>query len=120
MVLKPTDASSYTGCELEGTSNFRFIQPDAVIEFKNVDIKDSNNVQISIAGGDQSLLGNIEVHYGNADGGMLASLQTEKTGSNSTYKTISGFNSNGTFHECIPAGKLKITEQDWLPEIPEV
>lgn len=24
------------------------------------------------------------------------------------------------FHECIPAGKLKITEQDWLPEIPEV
>ena len=97
VVLKPTDASSYTGCELEGTNNFRFIQPDAVIEFKNVDIKDSNNVQISIAGGDQSLLGNIEVHYGNADGGMLASLQTEKTGSNSTYKTISGFNSNGSY-----------------------
>lgn len=24
------------------------------------------------------------------------------------------------FHECIPAGKLKVTEQDWLPEIPEV
>lgn len=24
------------------------------------------------------------------------------------------------YHECIPAGKLKTTEQDWLPEIPEV
>ena len=24
------------------------------------------------------------------------------------------------FHECIPTGKLKVTEQDWLPEIPEV
>lgn len=97
VVLKPTDAASYTGCELEGTSNFRFIQPGAVIEFKDVDIKDSNNVEIRIAGGAQSLLGNIEVHYGNAGGGILASMATEKTGSNSTYKTISGFNSNGSY-----------------------
>lgn len=95
--LDPSNVASYTGCELDGTSNFRYIQPEAVISFSDVYMKDTALVELEIAGGARSLQGHIEVHYGNVDGGVLADIATIQTGSDTTYKTVSGFNSNGSY-----------------------
>ena len=95
--LAPSDVAAYTGCELDGTSNFRYIQPEAVISFSDVYMKDTALVELEIAGGSRSLQGHIEVRYGDVNGGVLADIETINTGSDTTYKTVSGFNSNGNY-----------------------
>ncbi len=97
VTLTPKDVASYTGCELDGTSNFRYIQPGAVISFKQVYMKDTNRVEIKVAGDAKSLLGRIRVTYGDVNGGVLANINTVRTGSNTTYQSVEGFESNGSY-----------------------
>ncbi len=96
VVLTPADVTAYTGCETDG-SCFRFVQPEAVLEFRDVCIKDACKVTTRIAGGEQTLLGHIEVHYGNAGGGMLADIDTKHTGGSLQFEDVSGFNANGGY-----------------------
>lgn len=97
--LTPENVDSYTGCELDGTKNFRYIQPEAVISFKDVYMKDTALVELEIAGGDKALQGHIELHYGNVDGGVLADIKTVKTSGDTDYTVVSGFNSTGNYDQ---------------------
>lgn len=86
LVLAPTDIDKTNKCRVENNTNVGYIEPNAYVMYKDVDITKTKTIAIETSGGGDTLQGTVEIHIDSPDGMLLTKIAISQTGGWGNYQ----------------------------------